>query len=224
MKIQRWAASVTAATVIVGGGLTAAAVGLPNLVGAQEETTTTTVEQAPAPDGDLGGLLDGVFGGHQGPLRGVLDGLVADGTLTQDQADAVLDGVSAELDERGQVWAGHLGEARDEALAALAGALDMAPEEAAAALEGGATVGELIEQQGLDRPAVVDELAAAVTARLDQAVADGDVPGEWATRIEEHAADLVERVVDEELPWGLLRWMGGGHGGGPLGGLLGPGR
>jgi polyhydroxyalkanoate synthesis regulator phasin len=219
MSIQRWAASIAAATVVVGGALTVAAVGLPNLVGAQDDppaASTTTIEGTGGLDlgEQLGrGALRGLMGWEDGPLREVLDGLVADGTLTQGQADAVLDGLSTELEERAGEVEGHVDELRQEALATLGDALGMAPDEVASALEGGSTVGELIEQRGLDRQAVVDELTAAVVARVDAAVAEHGLPQAWADRVESHVAEAVDRLIDEEVPWGLLGQLGGGdHG------------
>lgn len=220
MSIPRWAASIAAATVVVGGALTAAAVGLPNLVGAQDdppaESTTTEVERGVGPLGR--GALRGLMGWEDGPLREVLDDLVADGTLTRGQADAVLDALDAELEERAGEVEAKVDELRQEALATLADALGMTAEEVASALEGGGTVGELIEQQGLDRQSVVDELTAAVVARLDAAVAEHGLPPMWADRAEEHVADVVDRLVDEEVPWGVLGQLHGGHG--MLGGFL----
>ena len=225
MSVPRWAASIAAATVLVGGSLTVAAVALPNLVGAQddppaESTTTGPTTTEPGPDASG----DHAWSSGDTPLRSVLDDLVADGTLTQGQADAVLDGVASARDERRGEWQDRAKEARTEALDTLAGILGLPAEEVSDALGSGSTIGELIEQQGLDRAAVVDEIVAAVAARVDEAVAEGQLPAGVADRVEEHAAELVDRLIDEDLPWGLMQNFLDGRGPGALREMLGRGR
>ena len=66
MKIKHWVASVTAAGVLVGGGLTAGAL------------VSSSAGAAPGIPG-----VEGPSADRARPIKGVLDGLVADGTLDQ---------------------------------------------------------------------------------------------------------------------------------------------
>src|SRR5690349_17617749 len=87
MFTRKLIASTVAAATLAGGGLAVAALNPLSSAGAQEHTTTTT------PDPSSGKTAHRA----RGVLRYVLDGLVAKGTLTQAQADAVTSGVKAEV-------------------------------------------------------------------------------------------------------------------------------
>ena len=87
--MKRFLAALAAAGVLVAGGFVAAAVSTPSVASAQEST-----EEAPAGDDgtverpDKGAILDEVF-----------DQLVADGVISQDQADQVRAALEAKRDE-----------------------------------------------------------------------------------------------------------------------------
>ncbi len=208
MKVQRWAASVAAATVIVGGGLTVASVGLPNLVGAQTNTPTTI--EAPAAT-----ALD--WSSADEPLQKALDGLVADGTLTQTQADSVTSAYGDELSATVDKVKAELDEVKVQVLATLAAALDSTPDEVEAALTSGQSIGDLITAKGLDRQAVVDDLVAELTTHVDEAAAGGEVPAPIVAMVKSHLADVVDKAIDIKVPLAALALL---EGGGDLSGLL----
>lgn len=123
-----------------------------------------------------------------------LSGLVSDGTITQDQADAVETALGDARPHHGMHGrpGHHLG--------VVAEALDMTEDQLRTALEGGKTIAEVAADEGVDVQAVLDALAADARARLDQAVADGDLTREQA---DERLARIEERVtamVDGERP------------------------
>jgi hypothetical protein len=68
------------------GGVTGLAVTVPNLASAQDDATTTVPAEGARP--------------KAGPFSGVLDGLVANGTITQEQADAIVGAGEAARAER----------------------------------------------------------------------------------------------------------------------------
>ena len=68
------------------GGVTGLAVTVPNLASAQDDATTTVPAEGARP--------------KAGPFSGVLDGLVANGTITQEQADAIVGAGEAAHAER----------------------------------------------------------------------------------------------------------------------------
>ena len=208
MKVQRWAASVAAATVIVGGGLTVASVGLPNLVGAQPNPVTTI--EAPSATSPEWSSADE-------PLQKALAGLVADGTLTQAQADSVTSAYDSELSATVEAIKAQLGEVKDQVLTALATALDATPAEVETALTSGQSIGDVIADKGLDRQDVVDGLVAALSTHIDEAAAGGEVPAPLVAMVQSHLAEVVDKAIDVKVPLAALAAL---QGGGDLSGLL----
>ncbi|RBY87799.1 hypothetical protein [Blastococcus sp. TF02A-30] len=146
-------------------------------------------------------------------IREALTGLVDDGTLTGDQADAVAE----TLDEAGV--AGHGGRpgwGPGPGLSAAADALGMTEDELRTALqEDGATLAQVAEDQGVAVEDLVAALVQAQRERIAEAVEEGRLTQEEA---DELLADVEERVsdrVDQEFPG---RGPGGGWGPGHRGG------
>lgn len=184
-------AAVGLAAAIGIGGLTVAAVDPLGIAGAQDQT------EAPAAAGD-----------RVGPLQRALDGLVADGTLTQEQADAVLAATKGEA-EQGRADRRDRREARRaEVLAVAAEAIGSTPDEVKAGLQDGTSIAAQAEAAGVERQAVDDALTAAISERIDQAVADGTITEERAATAREHVDQVVDRILDADGQGG-----GGGHGG-----------
>jgi hypothetical protein len=186
MKITRTVAAVGVAGVL---GLTG--------IGAAVATST-------APDGTEAPT------GLVAALRSALDGLVGDGTITDDQADAVA-GTLAESDALGHDGHhGGRGIGRLVDLDVAASTLGLTTDELRTALSAdGATLASVAADQGVETQALVDALVAAATERVEQGVTDGRLTREEA---DAKIADLPERVaavVAEELRFGHGR---GGHG------------
>jgi hypothetical protein len=122
-----------------------------------------------------------------------LDDLVADGTITQQQADAVDQALADARPERihrhgrGGPFRGFLG------LEAAADAIGIDETDLRDALRNGQTIAEVAEANGVEVQAVIDAMTAAAEARLDEAMANAD----------ERLADLEEKItelVDEGFP------------------------
>ncbi|MFP5334153.1 MAG: hypothetical protein ACLGIV_02470 [Actinomycetes bacterium] len=152
-------------------------------------------------------------------IADALQGLVSDGTLTQDQVDAVAETLAEEAPfaHHGPGMHG-LGRALDTA----AETLGVTTDELRDALRDGQTLAEVAEAQGVEVDALVDALVAAAQERLDEAVSDGRITQE---RADEIAGTLEERIaqhVEQGVPTrgdGLGR--GGHHGGTDSGGMMG---
>lgn len=119
-------------------------------------------------------------------IQTVLDELVADGTLTQAQADAVAEAlVAADLRP-------HRGHHRGAHLGTLTEVLGLDAAELRDALADGATLAELAEQAGVS----VDELVASMVAEAEQhlsaAVDQGRLTQEEA---DERLAEIEERIT-----------------------------
>ncbi len=133
-------------------------------------------------------------------LRESLQALVDDGTITAAQADAVTAHLVENRPERGEGGrggrhAGPLGRGfgagvGSEALTDLLG-IDAA--ELRTQLRDGATLAEIASAQGVEVQAVVDELVAELTERVDNAVENGRIDQAEA---DEKLADATAKITD----------------------------
>jgi polyhydroxyalkanoate synthesis regulator phasin len=154
----------------------------------QTDETDTTSEDAPAEMGTR--------------LRESLEALVDDGTITAEQADAIAAHLVENRPERGESGDGHgpgghrggpgmFG--RGVASEALTDLLGIDGEELRTQLRDGATLAEIAEEQGVEVQAVVDELVAEVTERVDNAVENGRIDQAEA---DEKLAEAEAKITD----------------------------
>jgi hypothetical protein len=195
--MRKTIAAATVGASLAVGGLAGSALGGPdvadaaNLAAAQDATDTTADEA----DGPAGWVDE------------ALSGLVEDGTLTQEQADAVEEALE---DARP---AGGFGHGLHADLSTVAEVLGLSEDDLRTALEDGATLAEVAEEQGVDTQEVVDAVVAAQQERLDEAVAGGDLTQERADEIAEQAEERATALVNGEMP--AFAGRGGpGHPGG----------
>jgi polyhydroxyalkanoate synthesis regulator phasin len=157
------------------------------LVQQTDETDPGTDAVDPAPD--MGARL-----------REALQPLVDDGTITAEQADAVTTQLVENRPERGEFGEGrgdHRGGpgmfGRGVASEALTDLLGIDAQELRTQLRDGATLAEIAQAQGVEVQAVIDELVAEVTERVDNAVEDGRIDQAEA---DEKLADAETRITD----------------------------
>ena len=162
----------------------------PVVAGAQESTTTTTADESTGSDG-----FDRTVRADR--LRESLEDLVADGTITAAQADAV-----AEHLAQSGPGPGHRHLFRHH----IALSLDIAAEtigiERSAlveALADGQTIAEIAADNGTTAGAVIDALVAVHQAKLDELVADGSITAEEAAERAAEAADRIADLVNGEM-------------------------
>ncbi|MDY7104014.1 MAG: hypothetical protein S0880_22755 [Actinomycetota bacterium] len=213
--MKRLIASTAMASVLVGGAAAAVAAGVPTLAGAQsdDEVTTTTVEDTTSTTADA---EDDVTSPPSW-VDDVLEGLVADGTLTATQADAVADALEEARPARGGRFGPH---GPFLAADAVAEVLGMEPDELGDALRDGQTLAELAEAAGVDAAAVVDAIVTAAGERIDDLVEDGRLTAEEAAEKEAEVAERAEAIVAGEYEGPFGRGFGPGRGG-PRGGWFG---
>jgi polyhydroxyalkanoate synthesis regulator phasin len=207
--MKKLVASGVAALSIATGSL---AVAVLNPLGAASAQTGSTATTAPA-TGSTGATTAAPTRG--GALKSVLDGLVADGTITQAQADAI----SAKLDaaraanpapEKGMRGVG--GANLDD----IATALGITADDLRTQLEGGATLSSIA---GDKVAALTTLLTDKANARIDQALTDGKITAETAATMKAGVPAMVTAMLDGTAPHG-----GPGGPGGPGGrGVHGPG-
>jgi hypothetical protein len=135
-------------------------------------------------------------------LRESLQALVDDGTITAEQADAITTHLVENRPERGEGRGPGSGEGRgpggfgrgvgSEAVAELLG-LDA--QELRQQVRDGATLAEIATAQGVEPQAVIDELVAELTERLDNAVENGRIDqAEADEKLAEAEAKITEMV------------------------------
>lgn len=176
-------ASITVAASLLGGA-GGAIVFAPNLVSAQTEAETSadadSTDAAPDARPERGAWL-----------TEVLDGLVTEGTLNQDQADAVADAIAEARPERGM---GHGGFGRGgEGLEELSDLLGLEPAEIGDALRQGESLADIATAQGVDPQEIIDAMVARAAEHLDEAVADGRIDEADAA---DRLAEITERITD----------------------------
>jgi hypothetical protein len=191
MDVKKTVATLVLGATLAGGGLTAAAIGLPGLAGAQGDSTSTTA----APDAEAGQP----HGGRGRILQGVLSDLVADGTITQAQADAVSEAIAVKAGEVRERRADRRAE-RAEQLATFIG---VTTDELKAELRSGKSLADVAEAHGHTSDELVAAIVAAITTRLDAAVTDGKLTQAQADAVKAAAPARVERLV--ERPGGHAR-------------------
>ena len=187
---------------VVGGVAIGATVGTPELATAQQDTTESTEStQSTEPSTEADRPE------HVG-LDEVLADLVEDGTLTQEQADAVEEAITSRMGPGfGRFGHGHRG--FGVGLDAAAEAIGIESDALRSALMDGQTLAEVAEANGVERQAVVDALIAEAETRIDQALDDGSIDEDQATELRERAATKAEEAVDGTLP---QRGFGHRHG------------
>lgn len=210
--MRKIVASTTIAASVIGGGAGALILG-PSFAGARddpgpdiEEPTLALLQDTDDPDsGEQGAAdqdTDGSPGARSERLAEILGDLVGDGTLTQEQADAVQDAIeSAVADGRlgpggrhaaGRHRGGHVGEILDE--------LGLDADVVREGIADGLTLGEIAEANGSSAEAVAGAIVEHMTERLDAAVdagrIDEDEAAEMAAEIEERAEAIVNGEID----------------------------
>jgi hypothetical protein len=178
---------VLAAAIAGGAGTLALA---PSLAGADTTITTTAPPAGAAARPDK--------------LKSVLDGLVADGTITQDQADKIQTRLEAALPKAGPKAGalpfGNLRAGADE----IASYLGLTPAELGTALQGGKTLVEVATAQGKSVDGLVDAIVAAETKALETAVTNGKLTRAQADTLEGKLHDQATKLVNAAHPAGAL--------------------
>ncbi len=182
---KRLAAVGTAAAIGI-GGLTVAAVNPLGIAGAQAKPAVT----APA----SGTPAAGAKADRQGPVERALAGLVANGTLTKDQATKVETAITAEVKDSGSARKGH----RAELVKVVADAIGSTPEQVTAGLKGGTSIADQAKAKGVDRQVVDDAVTKTLTARIDRALKAGKLTDDQAAKAKDRLDKVVPRILDAD--------------------------
>lgn len=211
-RTSRRAAALGLTAGLVGGGATGLVIGVPGLSTAASDATpgivaTQTDTQTDTDNGrrngpDTGAVDRGMEITER--VREALQELVDDGTLTAEQADAVAGHLAGgDVPGRrggrgprapGGIFAdgGRLGE--------IAETLGMERQELADELRSGATLADVAEAHGVDPAEIVDVLIADRIARIDDAVAEGELDALEAAERKDEIEERATAHVNGEHP------------------------
>jgi polyhydroxyalkanoate synthesis regulator phasin len=203
--MRKQLATVGLAAGLVAGGAGVMAIAVPAISGAQESTTTIPSTEEGT---DTTTKAD--------RLAEALQPLIDDGTLTQEQADAVIarlqEAMPRGLGGRGGHGPGILHKGLDTA----ADALGITEEELRTALQDGQSIADVASERGVDVQGVIDALVADAQARLAEEVAEGDITQEQADERLSRLTEAVTAMVNGERP-AMPEGPGGRFRGGPRG-------
>ena len=133
-------------------------------------------------------------------LQEVLKPLVDDGTITQAQADAVIEALQAAAPKGGPGGPGRPG-GRGPGIAVVAETLGLTEAEVRDAISNGQTLAQLAEANGSSAAALVDAILADVKTHVDEKVAAGDLTQEEAdSRLAEAETRVTEFVNSTKPP------------------------
>jgi polyhydroxyalkanoate synthesis regulator phasin len=150
-------------------------------------------------------------------LQEVLQPLVDDGTITQAQADAVIDALQAAAPQGGPGGPGRPGP-KGPGFAVVAETLGLTEEEVRQAVIDGQTLAELAAANGSSAEELVDAILADIKSHMDEKVAAGDLTQEEAdAKLAEAEERVAEFVNNTKPPIGPGGQGGPGRPGGPGG-------
>ncbi len=160
-------ASLAATAVLVGGGIAMVGVTADSAVAQESELSTVRPDR---------------------PLQTALDELVAEGVLTQGQADAVLEKLAENFDGRR-----HGRHPVRRGIGIAADVIGITGTELASELVDGSSIADVAEANDVDPQDVIDALVGRAEERLATAVENGRIDEATA---DERLADVEQKVTD----------------------------
>jgi polyhydroxyalkanoate synthesis regulator phasin len=207
---RRVAKGAVAAALLAGGVVIGAAVSPIGGAVAQDSTEEPAVE-APEAEAEADAEAEvEVEAPKSSRFADVFDELVADGTLSQEQADTVMERLSEARAERGD-RRGHkrgLGN-RGFGLGGFAEEFDIDSEALREALQGGSDLSEALADQGINLDDITAAAAANAQERLDEALANidakveaGEIDAERAEAFRDRLQERLEAIESGEFELG----------------------
>ena len=141
-------------------------------------------------------------GGRGERFKGVLDKLVTDGTITQDQEDAIIQAFKDELadhagDQSGPRGRGGLRLRVVQGMVKVsADTIGVSVDDLKTAVQSGQSVADVANAHGVNPSDVVTAIVNAGNAKLDQAVTDGKLTQDQADKLKSHLPEAADRFVN----------------------------
>ena len=144
--------------------------------------------------------------GPRAKFKGVLDGLVQDGTIDQTQEDKIIQAFK-DAEPANKPGMGPMGKAlkagRQVAkgmLETAADAIHIAPADLVSALQSGKSVADVAKEHNVDPATVVQAIVDAGNAKIDQAVTNGKLTQDRADKMKSHLSDAATKFVNHTRP------------------------
>jgi polyhydroxyalkanoate synthesis regulator phasin len=137
-------------------------------------------------------------------LKDVLDGLVKDGTISQDQQDKIVGALKAAHDSNKQSSPQKSGPAAPR-VRAIQGALDVSAnkigvsvDELKTAVKGGQSVADVATAHTVDPASVEQAIVDAATSKIDEAAANGRLTEQQASALKDRVPEMANRFVNHK--------------------------
>ncbi|HIC88738.1 MAG TPA: hypothetical protein EYP04_04985, partial [Anaerolineae bacterium] len=144
----------------------------------------------------------------------VINRAVANGLLTQEQADRILERIEAGFGPgmkgfgpapKGHRMGGWIGGPENSLVAIAADQLGLSVDELVAELQTGKSIAELAEEKGVEVQTIVDAIVAPRAEKLAEAVANGRITQEQADRMLSHMEEMVQNRLSEPFSFDRQR-------------------
>jgi hypothetical protein len=135
-------------------------------------------------------------GGHQNVLQQALNTLVGNGTITQNQANAVTNQVHQNLSQR----MAKLPRLSTGALKEVAFLLKANPKDLVSELRTGKTIADVAKEKGVELSAIASSLQTTYTNAINKRVSAGKLKQEWATTMEQNLPSRINAFLNRT--WG----------------------
>ena len=196
--------------VVVAGGIAAAAViTSPEVATAQEEADEQEVAEEEAVDASDSDevMHDGLARKAGGFIDEALAAVVADGVISEEQAEVVRDALLAHMAEVGDRVREQFGERRGgfgphlirPRLESLEELFGVEPRELLESLRQGLTLPEALEEFEIDPDELIDAMVADASEGLDRAVENGRLDAERAEELKEKITEAITNLVEGGL-------------------------
>jgi polyhydroxyalkanoate synthesis regulator phasin len=169
------------------------------------QTASTDATSSNAPSNDPNGAK---CMGPRAKFKDVLDGVVKDGTISQDQEDKIIQAFKDAKPEK-QPAMGPLGR-RGRAVApgqivkgmvgVAANTIGVQPSDLASELKSGKSVADVANEHNVDPQTVVQAIVDAGNKRVDQAVTNGKLTSTQADKIKSRLSDAATKFVNHTRP------------------------
>ncbi len=144
-------------------------------------------------------------------VREVLGELVAEGVISQEQADAIVARLEAKIEQHakdhpggyghgpGGHWRGpgRGGMVIPGAIETAARTIGISEDDLVEGLKNGKTVAQIAQENGVDPQAVIDALVATANSKIDERAVAGGIPADRVEAAKRKAAEMATKFVNE---------------------------
>ena len=134
----------------------------------------------------------------------LIDEALAAGDIAEEQAEQLKSLEAGEGHFRFRLVGHAAGRVHNALISVFEAAADVAGlpvEELRERIAGGESLVDIANTQGIDEATLKSDLVSALTDKINQAVADGDIEQEMADRLLENLDAMVDRAIDAEGPF-----------------------